>query len=218
MRARAFVVAVLVLATSAAAAADRWQDDAEVALAQLRADDRVQQVYGALTVHRLARERWGLTLRDAPVMQRWQTALVPHAQALVPLLADQEPMQWVDATSDKPVIDHATTPRREAARALLALERGAIAPLIDAVGGQVAPRRADELLREIVGSGPAEPTMAAWQAWWREHQREPLRNERGRWVVALGVTIAAIAGAVLIALWLRAGQSKRRFPSLKSAG
>ena len=198
------------------ASADTLQDEIDLALGELRADDRVLQVYGALGVQRIAREQWGLELVDRPTLRSWQKAMVPCAEALVVLLGDDDPLQWVDATSDKPVVDHATTPRREAERALLALERASVEPLIAALDGPKLAPHADGILRRITGGGPGETTRKAWQTWWSTNASAPLRNEHGHWGVVTAIAMATIAGVVLAGFWLRrtAARPSRGLPSL----
>lgn len=215
MRLALLVAAALALGPTDARA-DSFERDVAAALDRLRAEDRVANAYGAMAVQRIARDQWGFALFDSPTLRPWQVAMVPCAQALIPLLLDDDPLQWVDGASDKVVAPEPTTLRAEATRALGALERASIEPLIAALENPRARPYADATLQRITGARPESTTRASWQAWWTANASRPLRNEHGRWGLAAGVLAVVVAGTAGVGAWLRraAARPKRGLPSL----
>ena len=194
---KTIVVMMLVLAGAAPAAAQQAPapGDVEQILAKLGDPDLVERTYGALALQHFARRQWGFTLLSHAEERPWQRALAPGMRALVDLLGEDGGLEWIDQNG---MTEKTTTPRQEATRALLALERASVAPLIEALDRPPLARKADDLLRRIARGGPPEHHRAGWQSWWNHHQRQPLPNERGQWwLVALGALLLAGVAALV---------------------
>jgi hypothetical protein len=140
-----------------------------------------------------------LNLLARTELRWWQLALAPGVPRLVQMLGDDAGLEWIDQNG---MTEQVTTPRKEAALALLGLERASIPPLIAALEHRPLTRKADEVLRRITGDiGPAEKTQAAWLAWWQAHQDDPLPREHGRLpslAMGLMLLVLAVAGVILL--------------------
>jgi LPXTG-motif cell wall-anchored protein len=171
-------------ALPAAAASRTPVTDIESILVKMADEDLVERTYGALAVQHFAKKQWGFTLFSHAEQRPWQRVLAPAARQLVEMLAEDGALEWIDQNG---VTEKTTTPRQEAARALLALERASVEPLIAALDRPPLARKADELLRQIVRGGPTGHDRAAWQGWWSGHQGQALPNEHGQgWLLLLG--------------------------------
>jgi len=169
--------------------------DIEQILIKLADEDLVERTYGALALQHFAKKQWGFSLFSRAEQRPWQRVLAPAAKQLVEMLAEEGGLEWIDQNG---MTQKTTTPRQEAARALLALERGSVEPLIAALDRPPLTRKADDLLRQIVRGGPAQHDRASWQAWWNQHQGQPLHNERGQWwLPALAVLALGGVGALV---------------------
>jgi len=169
--------------------------DIEQILVKTADEDPVERTYGALAVQHFARKQWGFTLFSHAEQRPWQRVLAPAARQLVEMLAEDGGLEWIDQNG---MTEKTTTPRQEAARALLALERAAVEPLLAALDRPPLARKAEELLRQIVRGGPPGHDRAAWQGWWSEHQHQPLPNERGQgWLLVLAAGVLAGVGALV---------------------
>lgn len=192
---------LMLLGGSASAGAEggALTDDAiQEILAQLRSDDRAERAYGAMAVQRVARERWGFSLWTRTDLRPWQRQIAPVVSPLIAVLEDDSALQWLSAEGAT-MVENATTPRREAALALLALERAAVEPLIDALAGPRAAAAA-EVLRRLIEGGPPTADTAAWRRFWAENRHRPLRNEAGRWPLVAALVLAT-ATAIALVLW-----------------
>ena len=195
--AKGLFVGLLLLGAVARAAAQSSTrvSDIEQILIKLADEDLVERTYGALALQHFAKKQWGFSLLSHAEQRPWQRVLAPATPQLVELLAQEGGLEWIDQNG---MTEKTTTPRQEATRALLALERGSVEPLIAALDRPALARKADELLRQIVRGGPAQHERAAWQAWWNEHQHQPLHNERGQWwLVALGLVALGGVGTLV---------------------
>jgi hypothetical protein len=171
-------------------------DIAEIA-SKLDDDDTVEKTYGVLAAQHYARRHWGFQLFSDTELRDWQLNLAPLVPKIVDLLAEGENLEWVDSTTGNQT--QITTPRKEAGRALQAMERAAVEPLMAALDRpQLAPH-ADDVLRRIVRGGPPEHDRAGWQRWWGAHRNEPLHNERGQWWLPT-IFLVLVAGAVAFVL------------------
>jgi LPXTG-motif cell wall-anchored protein len=192
---RRLALVVLLLASAAPATAQRPSGDVDQILAKLADEDLVERTYGALALQHFARKQWSFALFSHTQLRPWQRALAPAMRPLVDLLGEDGGLEWIDQSGNT---EQTTTPRAEATRALLALERASVEPLIDALDRPPLHRKADELLRQIVRGGPPGHDRAAWQRWWSEHQHQPLHNERGQWwLVVLGLVLLAAVAALV---------------------
>jgi hypothetical protein len=201
--ARLVAVAAVALACPRPARAAREVDDL---LAKLRDDDRATRTMGAIGVRHRAARSWGLAMLSRTELRPWQHDLAPAAPLLVQMLEDDRGLEWIDQDGNSQSV---TTPRREATMALLALERPAVEPLIQALGQPVLAHKADEVLRRLTRGSPAGHDAAAWQTWWSAHRHRPLPNERGHLLlVALGLSALAIATAIVFRRQRRPGRER----------
>lgn len=190
--------AALALAAPSPAAAQRATLAGEIddVLQKLKDAELLERTYGALGATHLARRQWGFAVLSSAELRPWQRALAPGVPDLIDLLAEEGGLEWVDQNG---VTQNTTTPRQEATMALLALERASVEPLIAALDRPPLARKADDLLRRITRGGPPGADRASWQAWWAQHQKTPLPNERGHfWLVLLLVLGTAAAGALVV--------------------
>jgi hypothetical protein len=190
------MVLALVVSPPAVAQLTDVKADVRDVLEKLEDPELLERTYGALGATHLARRQWGFALLSDTELRPWQRALAPGMPALVELLGEEGGMEWVDQNG---VTEKTTTPRKEAALALLALERASIEPLIAVLDRPRLARKADEVLRQIVRGGPPGHDRASWQAWWAQHRNEPLHNEKGQgWLVLLlALAAAAVVGLIL---------------------
>lgn len=163
---------------------------------KLDAEDRITCAYAAMSVVRIARENWGTALLGSVELRPWQGDIAPLVPRLVALLEDDETLQWT-SNDDTPLSE--TSLRKEATKALLAVERASVVPLIVALDGPAA-KQADQVLRQLVKGGPPGPTRAAWERWWRDNGTHPLTNEHGNLALMLAL-VAASALAVGLVIW-----------------
>ena len=188
------LIGVTLLTAGGVARAGSNKDLDEI-MTHLTDDDTVEQTYGALAVQHYARQQWGFSLFSHAELRPWQRELAPAVKKLIDLLTEDEGLEWVDPNGNQ---KQTTTPRQEAWRALLAVERAAVDPLVAALDRPPLARKADELLRKIVRGGHPQHDRAAWQAWWQQNQRRPLPNEHGQWwLVALGLLALGGMAAVV---------------------
>ena len=194
--ARRVLLTILLGGALPAAAAPRTPvTDIESILVKMTDEDLVERTYGALAVQHFAKKQWGFTLFSHAEQRPWQRVLAPAARQLVEMLAEDGGLEWIDQNG---VTEKTTTPRQEAARALLALERASVEPLMAALDRPPLVRKADELLRQIVRGGPAGHDRAAWQGWWSAHQRQALPNEQGQgWLLLLGALALGGVGTLV---------------------
>jgi hypothetical protein len=195
--AKGLLVSLLMLGAVAKAGAQPSTpvSDIEQILVKMADEDLVERTYGALALQHFAKKQWGFSLFSHAELRPWQRVLAPAARQLVELLAEDGGLEWIDQNG---MTEKTTTPRQEASRALLALERGSIEPLLAALDRPPLARKADDLLRQIVRGGPAQHDRAAWQSWWNQHQDQPLHNERGQWwLVGLGGLALAGIGTLV---------------------
>jgi hypothetical protein len=187
-------------ASNASAKGDRLDQEVAGLLVRLRSPERVERAYGAIGVrHLAARQSGGFRLLNRNQLAPWQATLAPVVPVLIDLLRDDMPLQWVD-DKDQPTVETVTTTRREAAQALVALERAAVEPLIAVADDRVLGPRADQALRQLFGGGPAGKDRAAWNAWWSTQRQQPLTNERGQWPLAAGLLLLVVS-AIAFFLW-----------------
>jgi LPXTG-motif cell wall-anchored protein len=194
---RRLLVTLVVLGQVAGAAAQPAAPASEIdqILAKLADADLVERTYGALAIEHFARKQWGFSLFSQAGLRPWQRALVPATGPLVELLSHDAGLEWIDQNG---MTEKTTTPRQEATRALLALERVSVEPLLAALERPPLTRKADEVLRRIVRGGPAGHDQAAWGAWWAQHRQRPLPNEHGQWwLLALGGLLLAATAALV---------------------
>jgi hypothetical protein len=152
-------------------------DIADIA-SKLDDDDTVEKAYGAMGAQHYARQAWGFALFSHTELRDWQLNVAPLVPKIVELLGEDEKLEWIDTNGNQKQV---TTPRAEATRALLALERASVDPLIAALDQPKLAAPADEVLRQIVRGGPPGRDRPGWQRWWDAHRSEPLHNERGQW-------------------------------------
>jgi hypothetical protein len=207
------LLTLFVLATIPRPAPAQSRADAEEIaqiLGKLRDPELVTRTYGAVAAQHFARKQWGFALFTRASLRPWQRALAPAVAPLVEMLAEDAGLEWIDQNGNT---EQTTTPRQEATRALLALERPAIEPLIAALDRPPLARKSDELLRRIVRGGPAEHDRAGWERWWSAHRTQPLPNEHGQWwLVALGGLLLAA-----VATWVfRRQRGPKRVPPLSA--
>jgi hypothetical protein len=169
---------------------------AEIA-SKLDDDDTVEKAYGAMGAQHYARQQWGFTLFDHPALHDWQLAIAPVIPRIVDLLAIGEDLEWTDTNGNSK--QQVTSPRREATRALVALERASVDPLLAALDRPAVAAPAEAALRQIVRGGPPEHDRASWQRWWDAHRSEPLHNERGQWWLP-AIFLALLGGAVAVVM------------------
>jgi len=174
-------------------------DIAEIAT-KLDDDDTVEKTYGALAAQHYARRHWGFQLFSHTELRDWQLALAPVIPRIVDLLSEGENLEWIDTATGNQ--NQVTTPRKEAARALQAMERASVEPLMAALDRPNLALHAEQVLREIVRGGPPEHDRASWQRWWQAHRQEPLHNERGQWWLPT-LFLVLVAGAVGVMLLLQ---------------
>jgi hypothetical protein len=194
---KGLLVGVLLLGAVATATAQPSTpvDDIETILIKLADEDLVERTYGALAAQHFAKKQWGFSLFSHAELRPWQRVLAPAAKQLVEMLAEDGGLEWIDQNG---MTEKTTTPRQEAARALLALERASVEPLIAVLDRLPLARKADDLLRQIVRGGPTARDRVAWQSWWTAHQNQPLHNERGQWYLpAIGLVALAGVGALV---------------------
>ncbi len=190
-------LAPLLLGSTRAEAQGRVQADIQRALTELQVEDRVQRTLGAIAAQHVVKGRWRFSLLDRTELRWWQRDLEPAIPHLVQLLDDDSGLEWIDGNG---MTERVTTPRKEATLALVGLERASIGPLIAALDRPGLTRKADLVLREIVGRGPAGADQASWRAWWQAHGSEPLPREHGQlWKAALAVL--ALGGGLSLVIW-----------------
>jgi hypothetical protein len=176
---------------------------AEIA-SKLDDDDMVEKTYAALGLQHYARLHWGFQFFSDTELRDWQLNAAPLVPKVVELLGEGENLEWVDTAGNSKQI---TTPRKEAAHALQAVERAAIDPLLAALDRPKLAPHAEEVLRQIVRGGPPEHDRASWQRWWEVHRKTPLHNERGQWWLP-GIFLLLVAGAVAVVLRLQRAREK----------
>jgi hypothetical protein len=199
-------IVTLLAVSPAGAQAPRERSDIERIIANVHDDDRVQRTLGAVALQHLVRGQWNFSLLGRTTPRWWQRELAPAVPPLVNMLADERGLEWVDGNGNT---ERITTPRKEATLALVALERAAVGPLIESLARPELARKADEVLRQIVGPGagpaPATPDRLSWQRWWGEHQGRPLPREQGQLGKA-ALALLLVGGAVALVIW----QQKKR--------
>jgi hypothetical protein len=204
--------------TAPVAAQDaRERADVERILAGISDQDRVQKALSAVAAQHLVRGQWNFSLFSRTELRWWQQALAPAVPPLVQMLADERGLEWVDGSG---VTEKVTTPRKEATLALLALERASVGPLIAVLDQPTFGRKADDLLRRIVGGGPPaagqvgqdrgdlKALQASWQQWWQQNQARPLPREHGQFGTAV-LVLLLVLGAVALVFWLQHKRSQR---------
>ena len=199
LRIRLALLLPLMMTGAAPVRAQTGAETAEVQriLGGLAAEDRLEHALAAIATQHLVRRQWNFRLLSRTSPRWWHEALAPAVPTFVNMLADERGLEWVDSQG---MTEQITTPRREATLALVALERAAVGPLIDALDRPDLGRKADELLRQIAGGGPLDARRASWQRWWAEQQQRPLPSEHGNLWQALLVALA-IAGAIALVVW-----------------
>ena len=193
---------LLVLAAARPALAKPSGEIADLA-SKLDDDDSVERTYGALGAQHFARRQWGFALFSHAGLRDWQQAIAPQVPKVVALLADDEKLEWMDTNGNT---KQTTTPRAEATRALQALERAAVEPLIARLDDPKIAGPGDQVLRLVVRGGPPEHDRAGWQRWWQAHHREPLPNERGQWWLP-AIFLVLVAGVAALAFRIHRGAS-----------
>jgi hypothetical protein len=187
---RRWVLIAALISVARAARADEAQD----ILGKLRDPDLATRTLGAIAIEHYVRAQYHQPLFDRPALQPWQTALGEAVPVLVEMLSEDRGLEWIDENGN---LENTTTPRREAARALLSLERASIDPLIAVLDRKPLARKASDILRLIAKGGPARSDRQSWQQWWAAHAGLALPNERGRWwMVLLGLGVVAMASAL----------------------
>jgi hypothetical protein len=175
-----------------AGAAMAAEGDVDRILTNLADDAATNRAYGAIGARHFAASQRGFSLLSHHELRPWQQALSTGIPRLVDMLEDDRGLEWVD---DNGASQTVTTPRKEAERALLALERASVEPLIAALDRPALAHKADDLLRRIVRGGPPGTGRGTWQQWWAAHRDRPLPNERGQ----LGVVILSVLGTAAAA-------------------
>jgi hypothetical protein len=206
VRIASFLLLTLALAPLHRALARPTGEIAEIAT-RLDDDDTVEKTYGALGAQHYARRHWGFNLFGSSELRDWQVAIAPQVPKIVDLLGEDEKLEWADMSGGNNAKTQITTPRQEATRALQALERAAIDPLLAALDRPKLAPQADQVLRQIVRGGPPEHDHAAWQRWWQAHRGETLHNERGQWWLP-AIFIVLVVGAVVLVLRLQRAREK----------
>jgi hypothetical protein len=193
------LIASLLLVGSGRARAQsaRVQADIQRAIADVQTDDRVQRALGAIAAQHVLKGRWRFSLLDRTELRWWQRALEPAIPHLIQMLADDSGLEWVDGQG---MTEKVTTPRKEAALVLVGLERASVAPLIAALDRPDLTRKADQVLRQITGSGPPGSDRASWERWWQAHRGEPLPGEHGQLWKAL-LAMALLAAGITLVIW-----------------
>jgi hypothetical protein len=195
----AAAVALLGPAPTASAQSNPTEAEIQRILQELRSEDRVQATAAAISCQHLVRRQSTFSLFDRPELRWWQQALLPAVPPLVEMLADERGMEWVDGNGNT---EQVTTARREARLTLVALGRASIDGLIAALDRRELARKADEVLRQIVGSGPPDARKASWERHWAERRGQALPTEQGRFLQVLLGTVL-LAGAVALVFWLQ---------------
>jgi hypothetical protein len=188
-------LAALAAAALACPGPARAAGEVDELLAKLRHEDRATRAMGAVGVKHRAARSWGFALLTRTEPRPWQRELAPAVPLLVEMLEDDRGLEWIDEEGNSQSV---TTPRREATMALLALERPAVEPLLQALARPTLAHKAEEILRRLTRGGPPGHDAAAWQSWWRAHRERPLPNEQGHLVlVALGLTALGVVTALV---------------------
>jgi hypothetical protein len=187
------------LVLSAGRAGAVVKTEARQLLDRMEDDDTVEKTYAALGAQHYARRQWGFSLFSHAEQRPWQRELAPLVPHLIDMLALDEGLEWIDQSNG--ATTQTTTPRQEATRALAAMERASVEPLIAALDRPKLARKADDLLRAIVRGGPPDHDRAGWQRWWEAHRNKALPNERGQWwLLGIGALVVAGMGAVVFRL------------------
>ena len=188
----ALLASVLLGSSPAQAQSGRVQADIERAITQLAGEDRVERALGAIAAQHVIQGRGASACWITPSLTWWQRSLQPAIPRLIDILADDSGLEWVD----QGMTEQVTTPRKEAALALVGLERAAGGPLIAALDRSELTRKADQVLRQITGGAarPA-PTGRAGSAGGRRTRAQPLPREHGQlWKAAAGRAARSAAG------------------------
>jgi hypothetical protein len=170
---------------------------------------RLQRTMGAIAMRHFAGRQGSFRLLGHPELRWWQAAFAPAGPRLVQMLGDDSGLEWVDGAG---MPEASTTPHKEAAQALVSLQRAAIEPLLARLDDPRIGPRAAEVLLQIVPTGPT--SAAAWPGWWAEHRNDLLPSEHGQLVgLTLKVLVLAlgVAGVVLAQIWrARRAEAARR--------
>jgi hypothetical protein len=185
--------------------------EAERIVTDLQKGTRLQRTMAAIALRHFVARQSSFRLLASTEPRWWQTTLAPVAPRLVQMLGDESGLEWVDQNG---MPEGTTTPRKEAAQALISLQRPAVDPLLARLDDpKIGPRAAEVLLR-ILPEGPTGGDPTAWKAWWTQHQQEPLVHERGQLafliirlvLLGLGVTLVVLAQRWMV----RRGEAARR--------
>lgn len=208
-----FAIVVSAVSLPAVAQPARAVAEADRIVTDLRSGTRLGRTLAAIALQHFVKRESGFSLLDRTTLTWWQRALEPGVPALVKMLGDESGLEWVDGNG---MTEQTTTPRQEALRALVALERAAVEPLLAALGEPKIGPRAAEALRALAGEGPTAPDPAVWQRWWQEHEDRPLPREHGRLLYVV-LALVALGIGVFAVIWrqrqatLRAEAAKPRF-------
>lgn len=200
---------LVIAVTTAFAQSPTVRAEVERMVLDIQSGTRLQRTLGAIAVRHMVARQPSFTLFNRTTPRWWQQTLQPSVPRLVLMLRDRSGLEWVDQNG---VTEQTTTPGQEARLALLALERPAVAPLIEVLDRPDVAKKAAEVLRQLTQGGPATDDKASWQSWWSDHQQRPLPNERGRWWQVLLALLLLGAGVTLVIWQLRRSGGRAASP------